>query len=329
MEIRYTSNDLVKTRFRISPLSVASMSAKVFYNSQHYPQYSSWTRYVHEALDGMELPVLSDFHRGAVTCNSDLLEPFPVHEAPSIQDELQQVATLSEGIVEDSIDFQLTMDPPEADLRKYKKHPRLLRERVVDELELYWQHVIEPHWKQIRMVLETDILQRSRRLVASGYEVMIMGLDPRITAVAGRLYVQDSRHQTTIEMSSRGIIFNPNVFSVKTRIGLSPAGEAGVILSYAADGSGNWRDNRSLQPPYAMSMMLGEHRSRLLCQLQRPMTTSELAASLHLTTSAISQQLKQLYEADLVHKHRVGKRVYYRLNERGESLLNVFESKSD
>lgn len=328
-EIQYTSNDLVKTRFLISPVSVLSRSAKVFYNPQAYPLYSNWISYVHEALDSIDLPVMADFQRGAASCLPSILAPFPIHQAPTIDDQLEQIASFSEDIVEESIDFQLRMDPPESDLRKYNKQPLLLKERVVDELQVYWKHVIKPHWKQIHATLESDILQRSRKLAADGYERTIMELDSRITVVAGRMNINDSRVQITMDLAGTGIMLIPTLFDKKTRISISPMIAPGMSLQYVVNGSANWRNNRSIEPSDAMNLMLGEHRARLLFQLQRPITTLELAGTLYLTTSAVSQQLKQLYEADLVSKHRLGKRVYYKLSERGEGLLNIFESKID
>ena len=57
----------------------------------------------------------------------------------------------------------------------------------------------------------------------------------------------------------------------------------------------------------------------------RPATTTELTRQLRLSPAAVSAYLSRLKAAELVEPHRSGKRVYYRLNGAGESLLGIFD----
>ncbi len=323
-EVQYTAEALIKTRFIISPLEVLSGSAKVYYNPGSNAQYASWIRYVHEALDGVDLPIMADFQRGAPECTPDLFAPYPI--SPNFHEELQFIASMPESDVEESIEFQLMMDPPEVDIRKYEKNPRLLRDRVVDEMQTYWQRVMQPHWSQMHAVLESDVMQRSRQLAAEGYEKMIAQLDERISLTGNKMVFNESRLQFSMTLDGDGLIFVPSLFNHRTKIAAEPNTWAGLAVFYPSIGAGNWRDTRSTEPSAALQLMLGEHRARLLLALNRPTTTTELAAELNMSPGAISQQLKQLHEADMVSKNRQGKRVYYRLTARGESLLNIFES---
>jgi len=327
-ELGYTSENLVKTRFVVSPLNVMSTSVKAVYNPTYYSAYSNWIHHAEEALQEVELPVLSDFNRGAVHCTTDLLAPFSFHAATSLEDELQQIATMSESFVEESIHFQLKHDPPDADILKYEKQPRILRDRAVEELQIYWDRVIQPHWTQMQTTLESDIIQRSRQIAAEGYEQMLMELDPRITIHSNKMSIDSSRLKVTFQLQEdEGIYLVPMLFTNKTRLNTHAEETTRIAFTYPAIGSGNWRDPRQEMLTDAMSVLLGEHRAELLFRLQRPMSTQELAQMLFVTSSAVSQQLKQLYEADLVKKHRMGKRVYYVLSERGQRLLAVFDQR--
>jgi DNA-binding transcriptional ArsR family regulator len=68
--------------------------------------------------------------------------------------------------------------------------------------------------------------------------------------------------------------------------------------------------------------LLGRHRAELLEALRSPATTTDLAHTLDVTPSAVSQHLAILRENGLVTGERIGRTVLYAITERGLDLLD-------
>ena len=323
-DINYTVDDLVNTRFVISPMSTATYSANIAFNAPDYPLYSKWSQYVAEKLDGIALPTLNDFHHGT-SCIPEFLNPFPTQASRTFEEELQLVATMTEDHIEAELVDLADHYPPFIPLAQYTRNPRALRNQLVDEMHIYWRRVMQPHWSHIRSLLETDIVHRSRLMATQGHTEMFTQLSPNIDVEHNRLSIHTTSFDVTVELAGDGIILEPNIFASRMRLGMSQI-NPGILLSYPAPGAGNWRSQATATPSEALSMIVGENRAQLLYRLIEPITTSQLAADLHLTPGAVSQQLGQLYEAGLAEKQRLGKHVFYNLTARGNQLLDVFET---
>ena len=79
----------------------------------------------------------------------------------------------------------------------------------------------------------------------------------------------------------------------------------------------------SVEPPPdgALDRLIGANRARILAELERPATSTELAATLDLSLGTIGGHLTVLREAGVVTGTRVGRRVVYRRTEAGDLLL--------
>lgn len=326
-KINYAPEDIANTRFNISPMSIATLSANIAFNAHRYPMYRRWSDYVAETLGEVHLPLLCDFHRGT-SCTPEFLSPVLPPESRSFEDELNHVAAMSEDLIESEIAWIQDHSAPEASLKAYAQRPRSTREELLVELAFYWEQIVAPHWKQMLSVLETEIMQQSQVMATQGYDAMFAQMSPDVHYENAQLTVQTSSVDFTVNVAGGGLLLEPNIFASRMRIGVS-ASNPFVSLSYPARGSGNWRSQTAhSKPSEALAMMLGHHRAMLLLRLVDPCTTQTLAAEFNLTASAVSQQLSQLHEADLVKKQRAGKRVFYSLTERGLKLLDVFETAS-
>ncbi|AXB42573.1 ArsR/SmtB family transcription factor [Amycolatopsis albispora] len=67
--------------------------------------------------------------------------------------------------------------------------------------------------------------------------------------------------------------------------------------------------------------LLGRARAGLLAALHTPATTTDLAAALGVTPSAVSHHLRVLLENGLVERERTGRTVHYALTPLGRSFL--------
>jgi hypothetical protein len=135
-DINYSPEDIANTRFNISPMAVASLSANIAFNAPRYPMYHRWSDYVAEKLDEVHLPLLRDFHRGT-SCTPEFLSPVLPPQRRSFEDELNHIADMSEGLIESEIDWMQGHAPPEASLKVYERRPRITREDLLVELGIY------------------------------------------------------------------------------------------------------------------------------------------------------------------------------------------------
>ena len=321
--IQYTSDDFLQTHFISRPMNTVALSAVVGLNPQHNPTYEKWATYVNEALGATELPTLTALIVGT-TCLPDFIKPFPLQGSTSIEAELETIASMSEAYIEAELEWLLVTAPPAADLKPNLHRSRLLRDRVVDELEIYWQQVVKPQWAKIKALLETDLLYRSRQLATRGYADMFSDLSSQLVIEHNRLQITSVTWEIELDLDGVGLILEPNIFADRFRIQVSPQ-QKGVAFTYPARGAALWSDSAPTSSSAPLSLLVGDTRARLLSQLQKPITTLELAQRLNLTPGGVSRQLSQLSQVGLVAKQRLGKRVYYSLNRRGKELLKLFE----
>jgi DNA-binding transcriptional ArsR family regulator len=79
------------------------------------------------------------------------------------------------------------------------------------------------------------------------------------------------------------------------------------------------------EPRRDLSALVGVARAGVLLALRRPQTTTSLSALLRIAPSTASEHLTALARTGLVDRRRRGREVYYLLNERGRTLLALFD----
>lgn len=98
-----------------------------------------------------------------------------------------------------------------------------------------------------------------------------------------------------------------------------------IAMSYQARTAGFAAGLNQRQPsqPQAdrLTILLGDGRARVLRSLEMPKTTTEVAKSLGLAKSTVSQHLAVLTSAGVVWHQRIGGRVLYQLDRAGFALL--------
>jgi DNA-binding transcriptional ArsR family regulator len=94
-----------------------------------------------------------------------------------------------------------------------------------------------------------------------------------------------------------------------------------AMIIYLARGMGTLWETQPLPAPGALAGLLGAHRAGLLVQLATPTSSTELAARLGVTPSAVNQHLRALRAAGLLVGARHGRSVLYRRSELADRLL--------
>jgi DNA-binding transcriptional ArsR family regulator len=73
-----------------------------------------------------------------------------------------------------------------------------------------------------------------------------------------------------------------------------------------------------------LDALIGHARAGIMRRLDRAATTTQLANQLGFAPSTVSQHLGKMIDADVVESHRHGRAVYYRLTDRGRTIIRMY-----
>lgn len=195
-------------------------------------------------------------------------------------------------------------------------------EGTIALVERYWQWAIAPYWSAIRASLEDEVLFRGRTLAVAGPEAMLAELGGRVSWSPPHMTAPYHRDLTRALGDSR-LLLVPSVFARGVR--MFAERDTVIAMTYEARTPGLVAGLNQRQPsqPCAdrLAILLGDSRARVLRSLEMPRTTTEVAESLGLAKSTVSQHLAVLARAGVVWHQRIGGRVLYQLDHAGFALL--------
>jgi len=329
--LNVTDADIMKMRFAFSPIVEAVTSYQMLTKSTHPSQYLQWVDEATRALQDVDLPYMNEMivNRSHIP---DFLTPTPTAPVIDFEVELRRLCETPSPIIEDHIRLMIDYEGQSELLMYALAHPRQAVNALVDELRTYWERALAHHWSRLIAILENDILYRAREQALYGAEQMLNGLNPKLSYNNGALLIQKNfKHgkvnctptEIEFDITGRGLQIVPMIFSFpKMYWQVSETYQPMVI--YGARGTGLWHYTEPDNPDEALQITLGIGRSRVFYALTTPRSTSELAYLLEITAGAVSQHLGKLNQAGLVESSRSGKRVFYRLSQRGQKLIELF-----
>lgn len=340
-----TTDDVIRLRFAYRPLTELTLSYRVLRSPWQHGLYWRWKDEAHRAIHDLELPYMDALiiEQGykAKGCGPvpsgyvpDFLTPTPHAPITNIEIDLEHLAATPADLVQEGIWQLMEFVDDHPAYEHFLAHPHEALQILIAEMRLYWQRALAHHWRRMQSVLENDILHYSRLLTLQGTDALFSELDEALLYANGVLSVHySSKNHPTKPTKTRDLLsfsednrllhLVPLIFAANTVYHQVNAPWEPMIL-YTPRGVGLW-NYETPAADAALEITLGTGKARLLQALASPANTSELAHSLSLTAGAVSQQLKRLHQAGLVESHRSGKRVYYRLTQRGEQLLLLFE----
>jgi DNA-binding transcriptional ArsR family regulator len=333
ISIPLTTEDLTKVRLASSPLWETVSSFGVLLHHGHRTMHAPWATRARRVLPGTDLSALLAAMCIERAC-PDFLSPPPESSAKSFGEELERLRETSPEVIFEEVEL-LTHEAKElfGDLHPtqeqllgiYLKDPEGSLKRLVDALRRYHELAISPYWPRMRELLEGDTIKRGQALALGGVEALLSGLHPKATYSGGVLEL-DKPYNAVVEPAGRGIALVPCVF-VTPRVEVLVQPGYRPTVAYGPRGVANlWSSSSPTPNGTALEAALGAGRASVLKGLLPvPRTTTELAHQLRLSPAAVSAHLSRLKDAELVEPHRSGKRVYYRLNHAGESLLGIFD----
>ena len=194
---------------------------------------------------------------------------------------------------------------------------RGLGQRVAAVIEEGWARFVEPDWPQRRAILERDIMYRAGLLAAFGWRHAISDMAKKLEWVGEDAILFSHQDYPDVWIGEDGLIFVPYTAGGGQWTCERPPNYA---LVYPAWGVAAGLPGPGTDPA---SRLLGPGRARVLRELARPATSSQLARVLGISLGTVSAHLAVLRDSGAIAGSRAGRNVVYHLTARGESLLSV------
>jgi biotin operon repressor len=313
MVVRYelVGLDLAALRFAISPLNELSLSLRAWRDPGRYPLQLPWIREMEAARGQLDADLLFALVNEHLSI-PDFLSPTPRSPLTRIEDELTAMANVAPAVLE----RDLRMVHPDGLPRALRGSGVLVR--VVDALTAYWERCFVPHWPRMRALLEGDVTFRGREIAQRGLATMFAGLAGRISLVGDVVEVRLRTDVHYTRPTTGGLTLVPSMWTTGASTPISP--EEPPLIIYLARGGGTLWEAQPLPAPGALAALLGNQRAGLLVQLGTPASSTELAARLGVTPTAVNQHLRALRAAGLLVSARHGRSVLYRRSDLGDQL---------
>ncbi|GLW07508.1 transcriptional regulator [Microtetraspora sp. NBRC 13810] len=321
--------DLADTRFAISPVQETLFSLWALRDPGRHAVHLPWRRSVLGELAAVDTRLLLSLVGGSLAL-PDFLTPRPETFAPVFEDQLATVRGTSPGLVRrDILATHAGGELPGA-LRQVTapgdEPVRELLDAVCEALQHYWDVALKPAWSRMRLVLETDMTYRARRLATGGARLLFADMHPNLRWRDGVLRIDKMIGGHHVAVSGRGLLLIPSLFAYKPVPPLDPAEPP--LLAYPCRGAATLWAEAPKADPGALASLLGPPKARLLGLLEEPLPTIEIARRLKVTPSAVSQHLRVLHATGLVSRARDGRQMLYRRSPLGDRLAGPHHSRA-
>jgi DNA-binding transcriptional ArsR family regulator len=321
IRFRFGAEDLLRTRFAVSPLFELFSSVEVLKDPGAHSMHLPWVRRARRAVAGLDLELLEALGPGEHGYAPDFTSPPPRSPIPDVEAELARVRETDAGRVATELGWRYADGAVPPVVRPLLDEPAAGLDALVGLMRAYWQAAIEPWWPAIRATLDADIRHRARRLTEAGPLAVFEDLHPEVewhddTLSVGRPYDAD------VDLGGRGLVLIPCAFQwPRAGAMFDPPWQPSLL--YAPRGIALlWEPPEAGDAPAADALgpLLGERRARILLTLREPASTTELAARLEASPAGISEHLRVLRRAGLISGRRDGRSVRYARTSAGDAL---------
>ena len=322
IRFHFGHEDLVRTRFAISPLFDLIWSTDVLRDPAGHSLHLPWARAARRRLEGFDYELLdvlaTSSQRGYVP---DFLAPPPTTPLAELGDELARVrATPPERVAaRDRLALRGGRRCRPRSRGRCSTIPRAASTSSPTVMAGYFERAIAPWWQEIRAALESDILHRARRLTAGGAIEVFADLHPQVRWREGVLEV-DRRHDQDVDLRGRGLLLVPAAFAWPRVFAMTDEPWQPALV-YTPRGLGTLWAPPADGDREALADLLGRRRAAILATLGTPAATSDLAARLGASPAGVNEHLGVLRRAGLVRAARDGRRVLYSRTPAGDALL--------
>lgn len=321
LELSFSAADIARLRFAFSPLWEVVASVRVLKREEEHAVHRRWAGWAREALDrgGVEWPLLSALVARESGVIPGFVCPPPSVTDPDLETELVGMRAQDPGHVRRILEGMPSLGGPH--VRGLYRDPASGLARLAGEIADYWEAVLAPFWPRMLVLLEGEVLYRSRRLAEGGAEALFRDLDASVAWRDETLHVSTVHTPRTQVLGGRGLLLAPSVFAWPRTYHIVDR-DFQPTLRYPPRGVGTLWERRYADTPRQLATVIGRTRAQILAELRSPMSGKALADQTGLTRGAISQHLSALRGAGLTRAHRNGRYVLHARTRLGEELLN-------
>lgn len=315
--------ELAATRFAISPLSETVACLQQLGGQDRRPATRPWLRWAQDQLASQPLDLSWTWPLIVSTRPAwpEFLVPAPPRANTTIDAELEALQRTPARQVKVSLTrvFGAKLPPAVADLAD---QPEAGLHMIAAELRTAYQRLVASHWPRIQAILDADITYRTRQLAIGGAEKLFKGLHPDVRWRDGQLMLVGQRWPAdhTVHRGPGGLVLMPVALGpphvlVKKRTSTQ------TTVRYPARGVAAIWAAGNKPPSDAAVRLIGRAKTQILELLRTPGTTSELARTLQISPSAVSQHIAVMHDCGLLERQRTGRTVLYRTTDAGTALL--------
>lgn len=317
VSFNFGPDDLLRTRFAISPLTELVAATYVVRLPSEFPELRTWLRDGAPRAAGLDLDLLFAVNPLGRTVWPNFQAPAPLRPHPGIDDELDRVAGTDPAAVRADVRRAFPEGVP-ACAQPFLDQTEATVAGLVTQMRSFWHALLEPWWGRMSDFLEGEIGSRARQLVAGGGRTAFLGLDPTVSWDGRTLSVSPVRlSPCEVDLEGRGLLLLPSVLA----FGVWPRVDApwDPALTYQPPGAGDlWLSDPAT--PGALAELVGRRRAALLRALDRPASTTSLATSTGWSAGGVNSHLTVLRRAGLVVRRRDRRQVIYSRTAAGDAL---------
>jgi len=242
---------------------------------------------------------------------------------PTLEEELDTLRGSPDELVRAEVRIAYGGAVP-ACLSRAMLQPREFLNRLADLIENFWEKAIAPHWAFLRARLEGEMLYRARALAVGGIAELFAGLHKDLMLEDDRLTVRTVSYWDGGKRN-HGLLLVPSVFAWPD-VFLTVRLPWRTAIMYPSRGIADLWEHPSSSCSKGLQLLVGPSCAKVISNLQVPRTTLEMSAAIGLSPAATSEQITKLREVGILERTRIGRRVFYSLNQRGIALLTSFNA---
>jgi DNA-binding transcriptional ArsR family regulator len=314
----FDRDDLLRTRFAISPLIELVAATYLLRLPRRFPEHRGWVESAAGRVNGLRLDLLVAVNPLGRTMWPNFNAPPPVSPHPRIEDELARVGATDPEVVRADVRRAYPEGVPPA-ARRFVEDPEATVAELVTQMRSFWKATLEPWWAQMSAFLQSEIAARASRLVATGGEAAFADLHPAVSWDGGTLAVAaDRMAPRSVNLDGRGLLLMPSVLAFGAWPRVDEPWEP--ALTYQPPGVGDlWLHDATATG--ALAGLVGRRRAALLKSLDHPASTRTLAKRTGWSPGGVNTHLTVLRRTGLVARRRDGREVIYSRTAAGDALV--------
>ena len=319
--VRLPDPETTPVRVCVSP--IASLLSVMFEALLDRPRGAplAWYEHVRRRAGGHAEALAAVYDLGG-RAFPEFVAPNPIAARATIEQELEALRTTPPAQALAEMREEWGDDPPPG-YRPFHADPEAGLAALADRLGAVWSAVLAPHGATIEAILEREVLNLGAALVADGPPSLLARLPRRIDFDGAALRWHSATEGRELELEEGGLVLVPMVSGPDAMLSTNRP-SAGSVIAYAAPGAAALWEAAELGPATGLTELLGDTRTRVMLVVATPATTADVAQQLDISPSLASHHLKALERIGLVSGARFGRRVYYRLAERGRRVRDAF-----